>query len=109
MQHEVEFCEVSVVDLNSEIEAIESGLLEAGVTLTKFCFLAKISVSTWTRWRSGVVAPNFSTWSRVEATYEDILFRNRKAQHDRRSLPLKRKGARWLRTPSRPSSCFSIS
>ncbi|WP_339767174.1 hypothetical protein [uncultured Pseudosulfitobacter sp.] len=72
MQHEVEFCEVSVVDLNSEIEAIESGLLEAGVTLTKFCFLAKISVSTWTRWRSGVVAPNFSTWSRVEATYEDM-------------------------------------
>ncbi len=48
-----------------DIEEIEAGLAEAGVTVKTLCAVAEINQSTWTRWKAGSNAPNMVTWSRV--------------------------------------------
>jgi len=78
MQQHLRKRKVLAVDIENEILTIEVGLARAGITLTRFCADAKISVSTWTRWRSGKVAPNFSTWRRVQAAFAAILNPNSK-------------------------------
>ena len=53
----------------SEIEAMERGLSDRGLTAKALCEASGINQSTWTRWKAGQTAPNLATWQRVLDAY----------------------------------------
>lgn len=52
--------------VQNEIEDLEKRFRATGYSLKRFCDFAGISMSTWSRWKTGVMSPNLHTWSKVK-------------------------------------------
>lgn len=54
------------MSISQEVCEIEEDLAKRGWSPDDLCRAASINRSTWTRWKSGAVAPNLATWQRVK-------------------------------------------
>lgn len=55
------------------VRRVEARLREADVAVNDFCARAGIARSTWTRWKSGGMAPNLATWDKVKAALFEMV------------------------------------
>lgn len=62
------------------IQRIECGLSDKGISVKELCTIAGINQSTWTRWKSGATTPNMATWSKIESAFDDLTSDAKKAE-----------------------------
>ena len=60
-----------IMDMRSEILAIEAKVKASGMTVNELCKAADIDRATWQRWKAGEVPPLLSNWRRVLGVAEN--------------------------------------
>lgn len=66
------YCLVMHKALTDEMDRIEQRVASAGQTMNAFLRAARVSRSTWWRWRAGEMAPGMRAWNRVLAEYSRL-------------------------------------
>lgn len=52
-------------DIIAELDLIEARVAAAGLSMNAFLRQARVSRSTWWRWRDGQIVPGMRAWNRV--------------------------------------------
>lgn len=59
------YCRAMHTALTAELDLIEARVAAAGQSMNEFLRIARVSRSTWWRWRAGEMTPGMRAWNRV--------------------------------------------
>ena len=61
----MQYCSSMHTDILAELDLIEARVAAAGLSMNTFLRQARLSRSTWWRWRDGQIVPGMRAWNRV--------------------------------------------
>ena len=73
------------MNLKLELASVETRVRAAGLTMKDFLAGAGVDNSTWVYWKNGSRAPQWQTWSRIEAALGKLKPRRAPKVNSRRA------------------------
>jgi hypothetical protein len=58
------------MDVKAEVESMEAGLREKGLTVADVLRDTGVAASTWQRWKTSGQVPLLDTWEKVQGAYK---------------------------------------